>query len=69
MAWQWEFIEQECTGCGICADLCPEKAIAMTREMGYPRPVPGKCAGCLLCVEQCPFGAVEVKELSPASVS
>ena len=67
MEWEWRLIQQECTGCGICADVCPHDAINMGREMAYPEPVPAQCVGCMLCVEQCPFDAIEVKE--PASES
>jgi ferredoxin len=63
MTWQWNLIQAQCTGCGICADVCAYTAIAMTREMAYPQAVPGKCVGCLDCVQQCPFDAVEVHEL------
>jgi ferredoxin len=63
MDWEWKLIQQECTGCGICADVCPYDAIAMTRQMAYPAAVPVKCVGCMICVEQCPFAAIEVHEL------
>jgi ferredoxin len=58
--WQWRLILRDCTGCGICADVCPYGAIAMPRETAYPEPVDGRCVGCMECVEQCPFEAVEV---------
>ncbi len=63
MDWSWTLIRRECTGCGICADVCPHDAIEMPREEAYPRPVAGQCVGCMICVQQCPFDAVEV---SPA---
>jgi Pyruvate/2-oxoacid:ferredoxin oxidoreductase delta subunit len=62
MDWKWKLITQECTGCGICADVCPHDAINMTQEMAYPEPVPNQCVGCMICVEQCPFYAIEVEE-------
>ena len=61
MGWEWELIRQECTGCGICADVCPHAAIAMTRQMAYPEPVPEKCVGCLDCVRECPVDAIRVR--------
>ncbi len=69
MGWEWKLIEQECTGCGICADVCRYAAIRMTRDMAYPEGVVGGCVGCLDCVQQCPFAAIEVRELSPAAAS
>lgn len=62
MQWQWELIGQECIGCGVCADICPHAAIAMTRDMPYPTAVPQKCVGCMECVEQCPVDAIAVRE-------
>ncbi len=62
MAWEWKLTERNCPGCGICADLCLHTAIAMTREMAYPKAVSFACVGCMLCVDQCPFGAIEVNE-------
>ena len=64
MEWQWTLIREDCTGCGICADVCSFAAINMTREMAYPEPVSSKCTGCLDCVGQCPFDAIRVKECS-----
>lgn len=66
MEWEWNLVVRECTGCGICADVCAHGAIAMTREMAHPEPVPLACVGCMICVQQCPFDAVEVHELLPA---
>ncbi len=60
MQWNWELVLDNCTGCGICADVCPHGAIVMTQEMAYPAPVPQACIGCLECTEQCPFDAVNV---------
>ncbi len=66
MEWEWKLIRRECTGCGICADVCRYDAIKMTRQTAYPEPGPCQCVGCMACVEQCPFDAVEVRELCPA---
>jgi len=67
MAWDWKLIVGNCTGCGICADVCPHDALAMTRAMAYPQPVPAACTGCRECVVQCPFDAIEVHEAAPAA--
>jgi ferredoxin len=63
MGWEWKLIVKECTGCGICADVCPHGAIQMSREMAYPEPVLLKCVGCLDCIAECPFGAIEVSNV------
>ena len=60
MTWVWRIEETECTGCGICADVCSVEAILMTREMPLPEPILGRCTGCMTCVEECPFDAVVV---------
>jgi len=62
MPWTWKLIQANCTGCGICADVCREEALFMPRNAAYPAPVPAKCTGCGTCVEECPFDAVELEE-------
>lgn len=63
MNWGWILIQKECTGCGICADVCLEQAVQQTREMPYPEPVQGRCTGCMDCVKECPFAAIHVKKI------
>jgi formate hydrogenlyase subunit 6/NADH:ubiquinone oxidoreductase subunit I len=67
MPWQWKLNQQQCTGCGICADLCPHGAIHMSREVAYPEAVSLRCVGCQVCVEQCPVDAIEINERLPAA--
>lgn len=62
MDYDWKLLIQNCTGCGICVDVCGDEAIEMTREMPYPEPVPEACIGCLTCIDECPFDAIEVNE-------
>ena len=45
MQWDWQLLQQDCTGCGICADVCPHGAIHMPREAAYPQAVAGRCTG------------------------
>ena len=54
-------ITDGCTGCGTCADICPQHCIS--------RGTNGKCAieqsaclGCGLCSEECPAGAIEKRD-------
>lgn len=45
----------KCTGCGICADVCPANAIKVN---GQALVQPELCTGCGLCVGQCPNNAI-----------
>jgi Pyruvate/2-oxoacid:ferredoxin oxidoreductase delta subunit len=56
----WTLQKENCTGCGICFDVCKENAIHMTEETAYPSPNAGKCTGCHECEQECPFNAIKV---------
>ena len=48
--------KEKCTGCKMCADICPENAISYeTDNQGfwYPK-VNSSCIECGLCVKKCP---------------
>jgi glutamate synthase (NADPH/NADH) small chain len=60
----------KCTGCGNCADICPNEAIAMV-EIPDMKPKPGeknerprldygRCCFCGLCVDICPSGSLRL---------
>jgi ferredoxin len=66
LEWKWKLIEQNCTGCGICEDVCPHDAIQMTRQMAYPEAIVPRCVGCMACVQECPFDAVQVDQATVA---
>ena len=47
-----------CSGCGACAQICKQKAIAMeTDEEGFLYPIlnKDKCVGCGMCEKVCPY--------------
>jgi len=61
---------EQCTGCGDCADICPNDAITMkvieglVAEPGRTNERPeidyGRCCFCGLCVDICPPGSLSL---------
>ena len=49
------FIEENCTACGSCAEICPAGAIALDP---YPVVDEAKCVSCFCCAEVCPEAAL-----------
>ena len=54
--------EQECTGCGLCEDICPVEAVILGSE-GTARVVQDSCIGCGLCASACPPGAISLGDI------
>ncbi len=57
----------DCTGCGICRDLCRSGAIGMRQDGGDAGTChvdPVSCEGCGVCVHFCPEKAIDFPERS-----
>lgn len=51
------YATEDCTGCGLCEELCPCQTIQMTG--GKPKWVKTKCTLCLGCLHRCPAKAIQ----------
>lgn len=50
---------KKCTGCGICAQQCPNNCIEIVREGRlFPQIDVGHCMFCGICIEICPEKAL-----------
>lgn len=47
----------ECTGCGVCSNVCPKQAIKMKQDLKgflYPDVEKTRCIECEICLNKCP---------------
>jgi 2-oxoglutarate ferredoxin oxidoreductase subunit delta len=55
-----------CKECGLCVNICPNKALKFSNKFnvyGYhPVKLEGECNACGLCFLVCPDNAIEIKE-------
>lgn len=51
--------DEQCTGCGICARVCPAGNI--TIEAGKPA-WHGRCESCMACIQWCPRASIQCGE-------
>ncbi|GHT10243.1 ferredoxin [Bacteroidia bacterium] len=60
---------EQCKGCGLCAEACPAKVIALSHEVngkGYTYAFmqnPDACIGCTSCALVCPDTVITVYKI------
>lgn len=47
----------ECVGCGICVDACPQEVLEVAGGVAEVENE-DNCIGCGDCLEECPMGAI-----------
>ncbi len=57
-------IEEKCSGCRICNNLCPYNAIVFHEDREVSEINPALCQGCGTCVAACPSGAITGTQFS-----
>jgi NAD-dependent dihydropyrimidine dehydrogenase PreA subunit len=53
----------KCTGCGTCADVCPQSCFELDSEAGKTKIVnEDECLACRACESQCEQQAISIEE-------
>jgi ferredoxin/flavodoxin len=54
-------VDQRCTKCGICAQVCPARNIVVSEDKGLAPIRSDKCEACYACIHWCPANAIATK--------
>ena len=61
--------EEKCTGCALCAQICPVDVFSMNKTEKKPAiKYPDECWHCNACVLDCPSGALALRVPLTASL-
>ncbi len=56
----YQYNDNNCTGCGICAKVCPVDNIVVDRE-NKKIELQNKCFACFACIQNCPSQAIHIR--------
>jgi len=56
----------DCTGCGICEEMCPMEAVTLIDEIASVNEK--KCIGCGVCSHHCPVSAIKLERTGMRNV-
>ncbi len=54
------FVDEKCSGCGICSQVCPSGCITM--RDGVPVWDLRKCESCMACINYCPTRSIQLNK-------
>ena len=63
--------EDICSGCGICASMCPYNAIQIETEQDkrVTSVITALCKGCGTCGAACPSGAISINQFKDEQIT
>ncbi len=64
-----EVVPEDCTSCGVCAKVCPFRAITVdTRAKTPARVTVAACSGCGTCAAECPSNAIVMHHFTDGQI-
>lgn len=63
-----EVIEEKCSGCRLCNQLCPYSAIEFDEDKKHSHIISALCKGCGVCVAACPSSAIKGRHFTDQQI-